>query len=140
MNEEVIVDAGPLVAYLDRSDRHHPWVVECLSKLRAPMITCEAVMAEAWHLLHRGRINPDHLLALVKQGVVQVQFDLASEIDAVRALIHRYQNVPMSLADASLVRLSELAAKPRVFTLDSDFVIYRRHGRKAIPLLSPFNR
>ncbi len=55
-----------------------------------------------------------------------------------RTLIHRYRNVPMSLADACLVRMSELTEPPRVFTVDSDFTIYRRHGKKPIPLLAPF--
>jgi predicted nucleic acid-binding protein len=96
-------------------------------------------MAEAWHLLRRGRINPDHLLALVKQGALIVQFDLTAEIDAVRLLIRRYVNVPMSLADACLVRMSELQEPSRVMTVDSDFVVYRRHARHVIPLLSPFS-
>jgi predicted nucleic acid-binding protein len=139
MNETVIVDAGPLVAYLDRSDQHHEWAVESFSRLNNPLQTCEAVMAEAWHLLRRGRINPDHLLALVKQGALIVQFDLTAEIDAVRLLIRRYVNVPMSLADACLVRMSELQEPSRVMTVDSDFVVYRRHGRQTIPLLSPFS-
>jgi predicted nucleic acid-binding protein len=137
MNAPVIADAGPLVAYLDRSDQHHDWAVATFSQLTDPLLTCEAVMAEAWHLLRRGRINPDHLLALVKQGALIVQFDLGSEIDAVRLLIQRYSSVPMSLADASLVRMSELHEASRILTVDSDFFVYRRHGRKAIPLLSP---
>jgi predicted nucleic acid-binding protein len=73
----------------------------------------------------------------VKQGALIVQFDLGSEIDAVRLLIQRYSSVPMSLADASLVRMSELHEASRILTVDSDFFVYRRHGRKAIPLLSP---
>jgi predicted nucleic acid-binding protein len=139
MNGSVIADAGPLVAYLDRSDQHHDWAVAAFAQLSAPLLTCEAVMAEAWHLLRRGRINPDHLLALVKQGALTVQFDFSAEIDAVRLLIQRYTNVPMSLADACLVRMSELHEASRVMTVDTDFIVYRRHGRRTIPLLSPFS-
>jgi len=139
MNGPVIADAGPLVAYLDRSDQHHEWAVATFAQLIAPLLTCEAVMAEAWHLLRRGRINPDHLLALVKQGALTVQFDFSSEIDSVRLLIQRYTNVPMSLADACLVRMSELHDASRVMTVDTDFIVYRRHGRRTIPLLSPFS-
>lgn len=139
MNGPVIADAGPLVAYLDRSDQHHEWAVATFAQLTAPLLTCEAVMAEAWHLLRRGRINPDHLLALVKQGALTVQFDFSSEIDSVRLLIQRYTNVPMSLADACLVRMSELHDASRIMTVDSDFIVYRRHGRRTIPLLSPFS-
>lgn len=137
MNEVVIADAGPLVAYLDRSDAHHDWAREQMARLTEPLITCEAVMAEAWHLLRRGRIDPDHLLGLVHQGALIVAFDFMAEVDAIRTLIHRYRNVPMSLADACLVRLSEKHENCRVFTVDSDFVIYRRHARRTIPLLAP---
>lgn len=139
MNEVVIADAGPLVAYLDRSDAHHVWARDQMARLTEPLITCEAVMAEAWHLLRRGRIDPDHLLALVHQGALIVAFDFMAETEAIRALIHRYRNVPMSLADACLVRLSEKHENCRIFTVDSDFTIYRRHGRKTIPLLAPFS-
>lgn len=138
MNEVVIADAGPLVAYLDRSDAHHAWARDQMARLTEPLITCEAVMAEAWHLLRRGRIDPDHLLALVHQGALIVAFDFMTETEAIRTLIHRYRNVPMSLADACLVRLSERHEICRVLTVDSDFTIYRRHGRKVIPLLAPF--
>lgn len=138
MNEAVIADAGPLVAYLDRSDAHHAWARDQMARLTEPLITCEAVMAEAWHLLRRGWINPDHLLALVHQGALIVSFDFMAEAQAVRTLIQRYHNVPISLADACLVRLSETHERCRVFTVDSDFTIYRRHARRTIPLLSPW--
>lgn len=137
MKEIVIADAGPLVAYLDRSDEHHLWARAQMGRITEPLITCEAVMAEAWHLLRRGRINPDHLLALVQYGVLVVAFDFMAESEAIRTLVHRYRNVPMSLADACLVRLSEQHENCRVFTADSDFTIYRRHSRKLIPLLAP---
>lgn len=138
MSEWVIADAGPLVAYLDHSDAHHAWARDQMARLTEPLLTCEAVMAEAWHLLRRGRINPDHLLALVQQGALIVAFDFMTETDAIRTLIHRYRSVPMSLADACLVRLSEKHETCCVFTVDSDFTVYRRHGRKTIPLLAPF--
>ncbi len=107
MNEVVITDAGPLVAYLDRSDAHHAWARDQMARLTEPLLTCEAVMAEAWHLLRRGRIDPDHLLALVQQGALIAAFDFMMESVALRAQIHRYRSVPMSLADACLVRMSE---------------------------------
>jgi predicted nucleic acid-binding protein len=138
MRETVIADAGPLVAYLDRTDRHHVWARNCMAKLTNPLVTCEAVMAEAWHLLRRGKIDPDCLLALVKEGALTTAFDLVFEIDPVRTLIQRYRDVPMSLADACLVRMVEQTPSPRVFTVDSDFRVYRRPGRRTIPLLAPF--
>jgi predicted nucleic acid-binding protein len=138
MNAVTLADAGPLVAYLDRTDAHHTWARGQMARLTEPLLTCEAVMAEAWHLLRRGRIHPDHLLALVNQGALVVVFDFMAEATAIRALIQRYRSVPMSLADACLVRMSELHDSARVLTVDTDFSIYRRHGRKMIPLLAPF--
>lgn len=76
-------------------------------------------------------------LALVERGVVRIAMSLTEQVAAVRALFERYDNVPASLADACLVRMSELHEPCRVMTLDSDFLIYRRHGRKIIPVLAP---
>ena len=83
------------------------------------------------------RVEPDALFALLELGVIRIGLSIQTEQADVRALMHRYRNRPMSLADASLVRLSELNPNGEVFTLDSDFRIYRRHGNKVIPLLIP---
>ena len=79
----------------------------------------------------------DALLSMVVGGAISIPFQLEAEIGAVRGLRHRYANVPMSLADACLVRMAELHPEASVCTLDSDFTIYRRHGRDPIPLLKP---
>ena len=94
-------------------------------------------MAETCFLLARGGHDPAKALALVSRGVVRVGMSLGDEIASVQALFERYDNVPASLADACLVRMSELYERCRIFTLDVDFQIYRRHGRKVIPLLRP---
>jgi predicted nucleic acid-binding protein len=77
------------------------------------------------------------VLGLLETGAVALAFDLATEQRPVRNLVSRYSDVPMSLADACLVRMSELVADGTVFTLDGDFRIYRRHGRHVIPVLMP---
>lgn len=131
MKDTIIADTGPLVAYLDRSDCHHEWAKARMALMTQPLMTCESVMSEAWHLLRRGRINPSLLLSLVSQGALVVSFDFMKEAPAVRALVQKYHDVPMSLADACLVRMTESVDHPRVFTVDSDFHVYRRHGKKA---------
>ena len=78
-----------------------------------------------------------NFLSSVSRGVVKMGMSLADEITPVQSLFERYENVPASLADACLVRMSELYERCRVFTLDADFQVYRRHGRKVIPLLWP---
>lgn len=133
----MLVDTGPLVAYLDRGDQYHPWAKEEFQQLTRPLLTCEAVVAETLFLLRWGVINPDGLLNLIIRGVVVIEFFLASEIGAIQELMKTYRNVPMSLADACLVRMAEVHECSKVMTLDSDFVVYRKSRRKVIPLLSP---
>jgi uncharacterized protein len=132
-----IVDAGPLVAFIDRRDTYHAWARERFGELRAPLLVCEPVLVEALFLLRRFPSAQDALLGQVQTGRLQVAFSLAAEVEAVRQLLTRYANVPMSLADACLVRMSELYGSHDALTLDSDFLVYRKHGRDAIPLIIP---
>ena len=108
-----------------------------MATIRPPLLTCEPVLAEAAHLLRRHACETDPLLALVEREVIQVSFSVTSELVALRQLMRRYRDQPMSLADACLVRLSEQQERTRVWTLDSDFRIYRRLGRLMIPTLMP---
>lgn len=133
----VVVDTGPLVALLDRRERHHAWVVQQLQTLPLPWITCEAVLTESWHLLRARPDIQDRLLEWVADGVLTVSFSLSGELGALRELRRKFRDVPMSLADACLVRLSELLPKSAVLTLDSDFRVYRRNGSEPIPLVCP---
>ena len=138
MTRPVIVDTSPLVAALNSRDPHHQWAAGQWKALAPPVLTCEAVVAEACHLARRTRRgNPEHVLDLVGRGILDVSFSLVDEVDRVRALAEKYRDVPMSLADACLVRMSELHPGSVVFTLDCDFAVYRRHRRQAIPLLAP---
>ena len=101
------------------------------------MLTCEPVLTEAAFLLKRDGRNADALFELLERGVIHIALAVEEQHADVRALMHRYRDRPMSLADACLVRLSEIHPAGEVFTLDSDFHIYRRHGNKVIPLLIP---
>lgn len=139
MTGTVIVDTGPLVAFFDRDEEHHQWVREQTKHLAPGLVTCEAVMAEAAYLLRRASVEPEALLSLIQRGLIMLPFRLEEEVQAVTHLLRRYRNVPMSLADACLVRLSERYGDCTVLTLDSDFRIYRRHGRQVIPVLAPPN-
>jgi hypothetical protein len=101
----------------------------------APWLTCEAVLSEAFFLV--GAPGRKAMAGLLRRRLVQVQFDLGSELDPVLRLMDKYGNVPMSLADACLVRMTETLANPLLLTTDADFRIYRRHSRQAIPCLVP---
>jgi predicted nucleic acid-binding protein len=137
MTSHLILDTGPWVALHCRDDAHHEWAKAQFAQHAGPFLTCEAVVAETCFLLARSGFDPSRALALVERGVVRVAMSLAEQVAAVRALFERYDNVPASLADACLIRMSELHEPCRVLTLDSDFSVYRRHGRKVIPVLSP---
>lgn len=137
MTRRFIADTGPLVALLSKRDRHHGWALETFAGVSPPALTCEAVLAEAWHLLSGTAKGQTALLDLVAAGTLAVEFALVSELAAVRRLVARYRDRPMSLADACLVRLAELFDDAEVITLDRDFSIYRKHGRQTVPLVSP---
>jgi predicted nucleic acid-binding protein len=137
MFQRVIVDTGVLVALIDRRDHYHTWVTEQLNQIGPPLLTCEAVISETWFLLQRVKNGRETLLHLLEQRQIVVRFDLDVELKAVVALLARYQSVPASLADAELVRMAELYPNSMVFTLDSDFQIYRKNRDCPIPLLIP---
>ena len=132
-----LLDTGPLVSYLAATSRHHKWAVEQWKQLSPPLLTSEPVLTEAAFLLRREGSDADPLFALLERGVIRIALSIQDEQSDLRALMRRYRNRPMSLADASLVRLSEIHAASEVFTLDSDFRIYRRHGSKVIPVRMP---
>ncbi len=134
----VLADTGPIVAYLNGRDRHHAWSVSMLKALRPPLLTCEAVLSEAAYLLRSTPAGGDRVMDLVTRGVLDVGFELRSEAAAVSGLLRRYRSLPMDLADACLVRMSELRPDSTVLTVDSEFRdVYRRNGRQVIPTLLP---
>jgi predicted nucleic acid-binding protein len=132
----LILDTGPWVALLCRDERHHNWAKEQLANAEV-LLTCEAVIAETCFLLARAGFDPGKALAFIERDIVRIGMALSDEITAVRTLFERYENVPASLADACLIRMTELYEPCRILTLDSDFHIYRRHGRKTIPIITP---
>lgn len=132
-----LLDTGPLVSFLASGLKHHAWAVEQWKRLSPPLLTCEPVLTEAAFLLKREGREADALFALLERGVIRIALAVEDEQADLRALMRRYRNRPMSLADACLVRLSEMHTAGEVFTLDSDFRIYRRHGNKVIPVLMP---
>jgi predicted nucleic acid-binding protein len=137
LNASTILDTGPLVAFLNRRDRFHDWAVARLGEIEPPLLTCEAVLSEACFLLRHLPAGPAAVLELVERDLVRVGFSLGAHLPAVSRLLVRYARVPISLADACLIRLAELNTGSPLLTLDSDFRIYRLHGRRVIPALLP---
>jgi len=135
MARNVLVDAGFLVALLSRRDSHHRWAVTQAPDHALPWRTCEAVLSEAFHLLGAG--GAPALGAMLRRRALITAFDLDNDVESVLKLLQKYANVPMSLADACLVRMSETLPDPIILTTDSDFRIYRRHSRQMVPCLLP---
>jgi predicted nucleic acid-binding protein len=135
--QNVVVDSGPIVAWLNVRDTHHEWAKQEFERLKPPLLTCEAVLTEAAFLVQRSGGNPATVLALCVKGVLRVAISLQDEAAHLERLTRRYNSVPMSIADACLVRLSEIVDDVRVMTFDTDFRVYRRKRRQLIPSLAP---
>jgi predicted nucleic acid-binding protein len=127
--KRTLVDAGPLVAFFNEEDAHHNWATSHFRQLRGPLLTAEPVLAEAAYHVGKEGGDPALLLDWVNAGVLTVGLDLEEEAAALAALMRRYADQPMDLADACLVRLTELIEDCQVFTVDRDFKVYRR-GRR----------
>ncbi len=139
MTPGAVVDTGPLVAYFCANEARHVWAVRQFENLTPPLLTCEPVLTETCFLLARQKIPAWRLLESLNLGALRIALHLDAEAGAVHDLMSRYSNIPMSLADACLVRLGEISGLP-VCTLDSDFAIYRAGGRKRLVLIMPPRR
>ena len=135
--KQCLADTGALVALLDRADLHHDWAVESFKKLAPPLLTCESVLAETLHLLADLSPSVTALARLYDDKILRVDLDFKAHAPAVWRLVQKYRDLPMDLADACLVRLSELHADCIIWTTDTHFRVYRRHGRQTIPILDP---
>ena len=131
----LVVDAGFLVALWNRRDQHHPWAAAAAETHPPPWLACEAVFTEADHLLGApGRLA---LRTAVRRGAIRLAATITEETPSVLDLLDKYEDVPMSVADACVVRLTETLPDPLVLTTDTDFKVYRRHSRKVVPCLLP---
>jgi predicted nucleic acid-binding protein len=134
---KAIADTGFLVAFANRHDDHHAWAAELAARIEAPLLTCEAVLAEsAFHLQNSGVV-----LEMVREGFVQVALDVTTNLPHLAALAKRYRDRHPDLADLCIIRISELHPRRSVLTVDeSDFRRYRRNKREAIPIIAPPKR
>ena len=137
MKENVLLDTGPLVAFLNRRDRFHNWALEHWDQIQPSMLTCEAVISEACFLLAGTSTGIDSIMQMIRRKIIAISFHLDEHVQPVKSLLLKYRSVPMSLADACLIRMSELHSESRIFTLDSNFNLYRKNRRRIIPTIMP---
>jgi predicted nucleic acid-binding protein len=129
-----ILDAGPLIAALNRNDLHHRWARETIARLGPPFYSCPEAIAEAAAMTGQ----PAAIVEMIHAGEIVLTFDLADQAASVLALLKKYADRSMDLADACIVRMTELVRDCRVVTVDrADFSVYRRNGRDLIPVIAP---
>ena len=134
-----ICDTGPLVAYLNRHDRHHAWAVSLMKQVRPPMLTCEPVLTEVVYCLREDALDVDPLFQLLERDALRLDFDVSTHWPRLRTLMARYAQ--MDLPDAAIVVMSELHPRCQVLTVDRrDFSVYRRNDRQTIDFVAPPRR
>lgn len=129
-----IADTGFLVGFANRNDRHHEWALRVAERVTEPLLTCEAVLAEAaFHLQ-----NVPLVLAMLEEDLIALAFDCRDHLPQLAALAQRYADRHPDLADLCLIRMSELHPRYSVITVDrEDFRVYRRNKRETIPVVCP---
>jgi uncharacterized protein len=137
MSQIVLADTGPLVALFHEHDAAHAWALARFREFSEPLLTCEAVLTEALHLSRKIPPARANILSLWERDLLRVAFAAEHEKAVVTKLLARFASVPISFADACLVRMSEIHSNSSVWTLDHHFVVYRRNGRQCIPLIRP---
>lgn len=131
---KAIADTGVLVAFANRNDQHHDWAVSLASQITEPLLTCEAVLAEAAYHLQSVSL----VLDMIGEGLITLSFDCRDHLVSLAALARRYADGRPDLADLCLIRMSELHPRFSIVTVDrEDFRVYRRNKREAIPLICP---
>jgi uncharacterized protein len=128
-----IADTGFIVAFARQKDQHHAWATDLAARITAPLLTCEAVLAEAAFHLE----SSFYVLSLVRDRMLRIAFDCSRHLENLRELARRHEDRNPDLADLCLIRMSELYPKHPVITADTDFRIYRRNKREVIPIICP---
>ncbi len=136
MNEGVLVDAGPLIAILNRRDRHHRTCVEVLQELRQPLLSTWMPVTEAMYLLDFSIAAQGALLEMIERGALQILELMREDVAAMHQLMRKYRDQPMDFADASLVQVADRLGLAEIFTLDRrDFGVYRLRKNRAFRIL-----
>jgi len=131
---KAIADTGFIVAFGNKEDYHHEWATDIAKNITDPLLTCEAVLAEA--AFHLG--SSAYVLSLLRNEMLRLGFDLTRNLEQIRDLARRYEDRRPDLADLCVIRMSELYPRHTVITVDeSDFRVFRRNKREVIPILCP---
>ena len=132
----ILIDTGPIVALFDRDDRHHALCIEILKEMREPLVTTWSILTEAFYLLNFSWEVQDSLWLFIQRGGVEIHPTGKDLLIQCRELMKQYRDLPMDLADATIVALADVLGVSRIFTLDhKDFSVYRFKQRKRFTLI-----
>ena len=135
----ILVDTSFLIAIYNRSDRHHARCMRALAAVAAPLVTCEAVIAESFHMLRFARGAAESILGSIERGEIEIQFKLTDSSANVRTILKKYDDLEADLAEACLVAMADDLDTGDILTLDSDFKHYRWRRNRAFRLLIPLD-
>ena len=135
----VLVDAGFLIALYDRREPMHKRCLQIYDSIKSPLVTCEAVVGEALHLLRRLPLAVRDLLSSVDQGILEIPLSLPRCAASVATLMEKYRNTPADFADACLIHLADQLGTGDILTLDSDFRHYRWRRNRRFRMLIPLD-
>jgi uncharacterized protein len=140
MPAEALIDIGAILALVDRTDRWHSACLDALNQLRLPLLTSEAVLTEAFHLLGANRSHREGAWKLVRSGGLTLSVIEHKELPLLHELMTRYSDRPMDFADATLVHLAGRESLSTIFTIDfTDFETYRIDGRRRFRIVPSKN-
>jgi uncharacterized protein len=137
MKRRVLIDTGPLVAFINRREYLHSWVINTLATIEQPLLSCEPVIVETCFLLRNIYGGQEAVMSLLAEEKIIISISLSEEAEVIKQLLRQYQSVPMSLADACLVRMAQLYPESELLTFDSDFRIYRKNRHQLISVIMP---
>lgn len=136
MSKGILVDAGPLIAILSRDDRDHDRCVATLKTLRGPLLTTWMAVTEAMYLLGFSREGPAALLEMIERRALRILDIERKDLPEIRALLHKYEDLAMDFANATLVRAAIREGISDIFTLDRrDFSVYRLGTRRGFTIV-----
>ena len=133
----VLLDTGVIVALLDRNERFHRKCADAIAETAAPLVTCEAAIAEACYLLRNLKGASEVVVENVAAGVFQIPFQLQQSAIGIRQILRKYRDRHVDLADACLIHLANHFGTGQILTLDHDFEVYRWGRNSSFELLVP---
>ena len=138
MASKILIDSGPLIAFLSSSEHYHRWVLEQMSQMDGDLVTTESVLSEVVFLMKQNRVAINAIKELIEQKLLQIISAFSTEPITCFNMVEKYVDLPSSVADISLVYVYSTTKNSIIFTLDSDFLIYKSSSGKPLKLVAPF--